>query len=400
MTHSILTGAKLAEFVKQANSSIVTVVGGAHLTAIPERTLEEFPSFDIGVVGEGELTILELCERIRDNLAIDGIKGICHRKNGRIVVEPRRELIKDLDEIPFPARQLVDYRLYKRSHASRGFSRKSINIVEIMTSRGCPNQCTFCAGHLAYGFNVRFRSAENILGEVKECIEKYGITHVSIEDDSFTLKKELVHELCEGFKQLNLTWNCNTRVNYVDKDMLKAMADSGCQKIQFGIESGSPRILKLIRKNIDLEHAKKIVGICREVGIPLVEAAFIIGSHPSETIEDVKMTERVIRDLDPDFIMVAVLCPFPGTEIYREMREKGFLKNEDWSTFILFGEKPSYSTEYFTAEQLVAMQKRILKRFYLRPSYVFNRLRRVRNLGELSYWFGVGVDFMKKVVLG
>lgn len=400
MTHNILTGAKLAEFTKEVDEDIITAVGGSHITAIPKRTLSEFPSFDIGVFGEGELTFKELCDKIKANAVIDGTRGIIHKKNGEIIMEDKRGLIENLDSVPFPSRHLVNYDLYKRSHTSRGFSRKSMNIIEIMTSRGCPNQCTFCAGHLAYGFNVRFRSAENILGEVKEAIKEHGVTHVSIEDDSFTLKKELVHELCQGFKELGLTWNCNTRVNYIDQDMLKEMADSGCQKIQFGVESGSERVLKLVKKGITPDQVRNAVKMARESGIPLIECAFIIGIHPSETWKDIKMTEKLIWELNPDFIMVSVLCPFPGTEIYAEMKERGFLKEEDWSKFILFGERPSYNTEYFTGAQLERIQKSILRRFYLRPKYIWSRISSIKNLGELHYWFGVGIDFMKSVVLG
>lgn len=397
-TPTILNAGKLADIAKSTLQGVTIIVGGPHATAIPERTLEEFPSFDAVCVGEGEETFLEICERVRDRRFLNGTKGIAHRLRGKVKVEGRRPLIKDLDRLPFPARDLVDFNRYKMAHVSRGLSRTFMDIMEIMTSRGCPNQCIFCAGHLNYGFQVRFRSVDNIIEEVKECIKKYGTKHITINDDTFTIHPQL-KEICAKFKELNLTWDCLTRVNIVNKELLQMMVDSGCIRISFGVESGSPRILKLIKKNITVDQVRRAVKWAHEARVKLIDTSFIIGSHPSEDVEDIKMTVDLIKEIKPHFWSLTVLVPFPGTEVNAIMKKKGYLGKENWEEFVMFGKTPTWRTEFFTGEQLEAVQKQAIRETYMRPSYMFQMLSRIRSWNEFKYYSNVGFDFLKNVVV-
>lgn len=397
-TPTVCNANKLAEIAKKVIPDIFIIIGGPHATAIPERTLVEFPAFDAVCIGEGEETFLEVCEHIKFNKSLNGVMGTAHRAYGKIKVEDRRPLIKNLDKLPFPARDLVDFNRYKIAHVSRGLSRKFMNIMEIMTSRGCPNNCIFCAGHLNYGYSLRFRSCENITSEVKECIKKYGTEHITINDDTFTLHPEL-KEVCASFKEMKITWDCLTRVNVVTKDILKMMVDSGCIRICFGVESGSPRILKLIKKNVTVEQIRRAFKWAHEVDVKLIDGAFMVGSHPDEDIEDIRMTVDLINEIKPNFWSFTVLVPFPGTEVYRLMKEKNYLKNENWDNFVMFGKVPSWRTDHFTGEELVRIQKWAMRKTYLRPGYMISVLTRIRGWGEFKYYFNVGTDFLKSVVI-
>ncbi len=397
-TPAIINANKLAEIARRALPGIFIIVGGPHTTAIPERTLEEFPAFDAVCIGEGEDTFLEVCERIRANRFLNGTKGLAHRTRDGIKVEERRSLIQDLDKLPFPARDLVDFNRYKIAHVSRGLSRTFMNIMEIMTSRGCPNSCIFCAGHLNYGHSLRFRSKENILAEVKECIKKYGTEHITINDDTFTLHPQL-EGICASFKELKLTWDCLTRVNVVTKEMLQMMVDSGCIRICFGVESGSPRVLKLIKKNITVDQVRRAFSWAHEAGVKLIDGAFMIGSHPNEDKEDIQMTVDLINEIKPHFWSLTVLVPFPGTEVYRMMKKKGYLKDESWEDFVMFGKTPTWRTDYFTGEELVRIQKWAMRKTYLRLGYMFTMLSKISSWDEFKYYFTVGTDFLKSVVI-
>lgn len=400
MTPTILNAHHLAGIVKQISPETVVIVGGAHPTAIPVKTLEEFPNFDIVVIGEGEITMLELVQRIKKKVSISGIDGIAYRTKQGIKLEKPRSLISNLDSLPFPRRDLIDPSLYIKSHCKRGISRRFLKVSELIVSRGCPYHCIFCATHLSYRTTVRFRSADNVLEEIDECIEKYGTNHFSILDDTFTLNKDLVHQLCEGFRKRGVTWDCDTRVNHVSKNMLQEMANSNCVKVSFGVESGSPKILKLIKKGITIKQVKDAFKWARGAGIKYVEGTFMIGSHPDETREDLKMTMSLIKEINPDIIMIAIGTPYPGTELYEIMKAKDyFIERDNWKSYAFFGEKPSWRTKYFSPEELVNLQKKLLREFYLRPSYMIQRISKIKQLDEFKYWFKMGVDFFTKIII-
>ena len=264
-----------------------------------------------------------------------------------------------------------------------------------MTSRGCPNRCIFCASDIVSGRGVRFRSAGSVKGEIAECVEKYGFNHFSISDDTFALREDRLYEICEEFARRKVTWNCNARVRPMSKKMLIFMARSGCAGITFGVESGSPRILRLIEKNTTSDEVKDAFRWSREAGIRLVEADVIIGSHPSETIDDVEMTKRLLAEISPDIVMVSIIVPYPGTAVYELMRKDGLIFHDKrWDSFVLFGKEPSWRTENFSPRELVRLQREMLMEFYFRPSYIFRMLGKMKTLKEFFYWFRGGRDFL------
>ncbi len=401
MTSSIYNVKRIVSEIKRINKKIITVLGGIHASALPVQTMKEIKDLDYLIFGEGEKTIVELVECIINKKRLNSVNGIVFRKKGKIIKNRPRALIENIDTIPFPARDLLPMELYSKRHVSKGFSRKDIKIIEIITSRGCPNNCIFCASRLNYGHRLRFRSYKNITNEIKECIEKYGITHISIEDDTFTINRNLVVKLCDFFNKKNLTWNCNARVNTVDYDLLKIMVKSGCKKISFGIESGNAEILKKIKKGITLPQTIKTVRNAKKAGIRYVECTFMIGSHIDETLDQVYDTFKLIYKLMPDIIMVSIMCPYPGTEIYKMMVDKKYLdKNPDWSQFSFYGDLKRYKRlTHLTTKQMSRLQHKILKEYYGSPKYILSQLAQIRSLKEIKYFFRMGITFIKEMVL-
>jgi len=401
MTPSIYSVREISKITKDFDKEILTMLGGIHISALPKRTLLELQDIDVGILGEGEITVKEICELKNSNKPIKNVKGtICH-VGKKIKVNKPRELIKDLDDIPFPARHLLKMDNYAKSHVSRGFSRKYIKIAEIMTSRGCPNRCIFCASRINYGLSLRFRSYENIVNEIEHLIKKYHINHVSIEDDTFTINRKLLSRLCGYLRKRKLTWNCNGRVNTVDFELLKLMKKSGCKKICFGVEAGSPKILKLIKKNITLKQVRNAFKWARKAGIRYVECTFILGSHPDETMADINKTKKLIFELMPDFIAVSIITPFPGTEVYHIMNSRGLLeKDSDWSKFTFINNTPSFKRlTYLSSEALIKKQREILKKYYSSPRYMLSQLIKIRSIGEILYFFNLVVSFIGEFIL-
>jgi anaerobic magnesium-protoporphyrin IX monomethyl ester cyclase len=391
MTPTIKKAANIARKIKKKIKTTI-LVGGNHVTALPKETLKEFPSFDIGIVGEGEETLKEICE----NKPLKKIKGITYRRGKRIMVNKRRPPIENLDELPFPARDLIDMKKY-RGASTPGLSREFLNITELYINRGCNwGLCTFCASMLTH-CKFRERSIDNVIAEMKECIKKYGINHFTIDDDTLTTSKKRTLEFCKKVKRLNVTWDCDSRVT-VDKKMLKVMKESGCKKIAFGVESGSQKILQLIKKGITINQIKNAFKWCKEVGIE-TSAFFMIGSHPDETWEDLEMTKKLIKEIKPDYITASIAVPYPGTELRKQMEERNLVFSNDWSTYALYNIKPPWRTSNFTSKQLLEIQKKMVKEFYMKPSYIIKRVLKIHSLGELKYWvkafFGVRKTIFK-----
>lgn len=400
-TFNIIQGSMLAGIVKKHAHDAVTVVGGHHSTALPMETLAEFPDFDAVAVGEGDATVLDMCDNVADKGSLADVKGLALRVSGTALMTPSRELIEDLDTLPYPARHLFAKDLYNKYHATRGISTQNRRTTEIFTSRGCPAKCIFCAVNISYGNRVRLRSVGNVLGEIEECLNKHHYDHIVIQDDAFTLKKARVREFIEGFRRIGLkSWSCDTRVDTVDKELIKEMVDAGCKKISFGVESGSPRILKLIKKNIKIEQVKDAVRWAKEAGLGIVETTFIIGSHPDETYEDVKMTQKLIRDLSPDIASVTSIVPYPGTEVQKLMKEGGLLSDDSWDNFQMLGKKFTWRTNHFTADEIARLQMETINKYYFSFAYAVSRLKKIKNMDDLRYWMKAALDylsFMKKV---
>ncbi|HPQ70170.1 MAG TPA: radical SAM protein [bacterium] len=396
MTPLVKTAARLAGLVKEIDRDIVTIVGGPHVSALPARTLDEFPTFDLGVIGEGELTLADICAAIqRGERTLHGIPGTVYRANGAPDLGPERPMIMNLDDLPFPARDLIDFSLYIGS-SSPGLSSKLRNITELFTSRGCPVRCFFCGSHVTHRNKVRFRSARHVLDEVRECVRTYGVDHFTIDDDTFTYGRERLIEICHGLRELGVSWDCDSRVSNVDEDLLRMMADAGCVKIAFGVESGSPRMLEMIRKRITLAQIEAAFAAARQARI-LSSAFIMIGAHPSETFEEVEQTFRLMLRIKPDFVMVYVAVPYPGTGLYDMLGAEGLIEREDWDEFDIVRGEPVWRTHHFQPADMIRLQRAMYRRIYLRPGFIVRKLRLLRSVDDLRYFSDAFLKFVKYI---
>lgn len=399
MTPGIKSAHKLATIIKQHAPHIITIAGGPHVDALPVESAKEFPNFDIIVYGEAEDTFLELCQRLEKQKSLKGCKGIVYRVKGKIIQEAPRSLIRDLDKLPYAARDIVDFEKYKKAHVERGLSRKFMNIMEFMTSRGCPAKCIFCGSGALKPPTLRFRSLENVLGEIDQCVKTYSTNYVNLIDDTFTLNRPFVEGFCKAMKERSLEWGCLTRVDCVTKEMLQMMVDSGCIRVSFGVESGSPRIMALNGKNVTVDKAEQTFKWAHEVGLRIIDGSFIIGSHPDETFEDVKQTINFIKKIKPTFFSISIICPLPGTAIYNMMKEEGLIFAEDWEKFAYIARTPSWRTRHFSPEELVKLQSYVMRKTYFTPGYLFRLLMHIRSMNELRYFFDIGLASFKQVIL-
>ncbi len=307
---------KLVKILKKMTNDTI-IVGGPHVTVTAKQTLENIKEIDVIVRGEGEKTTTELCRKIEQGKSWGKIKGISYISSGKVISNPNREPIKNLDKIPFPARDLFDNKKYRYSLPIAGL--KS-TVTGIVTSRGCPGKCHFCSGFIMWQGRFRFRSPKNVVDEMEEVLKKYPYYDgFWVFDDNFFADNQRAIDICREIKKrkLKVTWGCSGRADNITDEVAKEMASAGCKIISFGIESGSDKVLKLMNKELNVKTSKKAIKICKKNGI-LPRGTFIFG-YPGETSFDALKTMKIIFNFEPATINYGtnVLC-YPGTVVTRK----------------------------------------------------------------------------------
>lgn len=380
--------------VKKVNNKILTLAGGAHASSNPELILRN-KNVDIVVVGEGELTVLEIAKRFRERKSLRSIKGTAVRVNKKILVNKPREYIDNLDYLE-PAWHLIDFKKYFEHPDSSEVTIRNPSVT-IITSRGCPGNCVFCSVHTVWGRKWRAMSAEKVVSQIEHLYKKYGVRHFRINDDNLTLDKKRVMDICNGIieKKLDIKWDTPSGVALwtLDKEMLKIMKKSGYYRITFGIESGSKETMKYICKNIDLEKTKKLIECCHEIGL-WVASFFIIG-FPFEGLEDIKKTEEYITNSGINFPFVFIAQPYPGTRMYEDFKKEGLL--EEGILEVSNSTITKYHTKNFSAEELNKLRTEIYRKFYLSKiklllnPYRFYKefLSKIKSFEDLKYTFRI-----------
>ena len=323
----------IVDIAKDGFSDRPVILGGPIATTIPQELLEK-SNADFIVMGEGEKTTPALIQAIEQGSDISEIRGIAYKKGKRVIINEPAIPIDNIDKILFPARHLLDMRKYLKNHFENfgykieGFG--DIRSTNLISSRGCPYDCTFCFKDM-WGYKWRGRSAENIIAEMELLNEKYNVNGFHFNDDTFVLDKKRVFEFTSLLNKsgLDVVWNCNGRVNLMQKDMLKAMRGAGCISIAYGIESGNQSILDSMKKNITLSQTKKVVKWTKEIEIKAA-GYFMIGML-GETKETIRDTINFAKELDLDFYGFSITTPLPGTELYRKAMISGLISSNDTS---------------------------------------------------------------------
>lgn len=331
-TTKIAAAFRVAEIAKTLFNNVPVILGGPHVTVKADESLRINPFIDYVVRGEGELSFVQLADALENKKSLNNITGLSYKINGQIHHNPDAEFIQDLDQIPYPAKDLL---INKNTYTSE-------DMGLMMTGRGCPFACTFCSSAGIWKRKTRFRSVQNVIGEIQQIQAEYDTTQFSFKDDTFTVNRKRVLEFCSEIsnKNLKINWECNARVNLIDESLLKEMKSAGCNSIKIGIESGSDRVLKTImKKGITTTQIKQAANLVRKVGIHWT-GYFLMGI-PTETKQEMLQTLNLMLHIKPDFASLSVFEPYPGTELHDMGIEAGYMVNNR-SLYDYYSISPKY----------------------------------------------------------
>ncbi|HKZ88122.1 MAG TPA: radical SAM protein [Candidatus Bathyarchaeia archaeon] len=354
-----------AAAIKEVALSCKVVVGGWHPSYVPESMLDH-PEIDYVVMGEGERAMIELATYIikgEREMVLGAVAGVAYKRGGK-VLKNTPKFISNLDDIPFPARHLLPMHLYERK--MEFLDVEPVDIMSII--RGCPFNCAFCETRKMWGPTCRFFSPQRVVDEIKFMIDKYGSKGIYFINDNFTIRKKETIELCELMKKekLDVQWICDTRADMISPELLAKMKEAGCKTIWFGVESGSPRIMKRINKHITHEQTVEAFKMCRKENLQIA-ASFILGV-PGETIEEMESTLKFAQKLNPDLCQFNVFIAYPDSSLYEEILQSG---NYDKLDDFLLAAK----TGEFDFKKLMEIQRRFHKEFNTSPKRVLWKIR-------------------------
>ncbi|NQT90488.1 MAG: B12-binding domain-containing radical SAM protein [Candidatus Omnitrophica bacterium] len=360
------------EEIKQDYNKPV-IIGGPHMEIFPEETLT-YDCIDYGVIGDGWETLPELLSALNDKKDISEVKGVCFRKDGKVVVTDPRPKHVGLEDVPFPARDLLPNEKYDTVLS------KKRPITTMITTLGCPFRCTYCCTET----KIRSRSAEHIVAEIEECINRYGIKEIEFYDETFTIDKKRMFKVLDLIEEkgLDFLWSIRTRADCVNREMIQRMAKAGCMRINYGIESADEKILESINRDIPPQMIKDAVKWSREAGIT-VFGFFMIGL-PGDTKESIEKTLDLMVELDLDFVQLNKFVPIPKSEIYEDIKRD---TGEDfWRDYTLgkvdLGDFKPYRI-HVSPQELDDYLDKGYKMFYYRPKYIWQKLLSVRSFREL-----------------
>jgi len=363
-TFDITPVKKHLAIIKQVKPDTITVLGGYHPSGDPEGVLRTLPEADFAFTSEVEISFpVFLREIIKQEPNLELVPNLIWRNKGRIAVNPVK-VIDNLDEIPFPAWDLMDPRTYPE--APHGGFFKSFPTAPIIITRGCPMYCTFCSGKSVTTNKIRKRSAENVIAEIKLLKEKYGVNDFLIEDENFTLHRSLVFEFCHQLlaENLAITWSCpsGVRLDTLDLDMLKLMEKSGCYSLAIGVEFGSQRIHDLTNKHLTIEKIKEKTALLLKTGIKIT--GFFMFGIPGETKAEMIQTIKLAKELNIQRAQFNNFMPLPGSALYRQLKKEG-MGSIDYNHF--FVHDVGFVPAGLTRRQMKNLQRRAYLEFYLRP---------------------------------
>jgi radical SAM superfamily enzyme YgiQ (UPF0313 family) len=348
---------------------------------MPELTMRN-PVFDFGIEGEAEIAMPNLLDAISGNGSAREIGGVLFREGDEVVRTGPADVMQ-INDIPLPLRDVLpNDRYFDMTTESR-------HVSSIMTARGCPYKCSFCERYIRGG-HYRMRSADSVVTEIEDLVSRYGCSEVVIYDDTFTANKKRTAEICERILERGLTfqWDCRTRVDCVEPELLALMARAGCSRISFGVESASEDVRGVFRKKITIEQVEQAFEWTRAAGIRIL-GYFMLGA-PGETRESIEKTLALSVQLNPDFAYYSVVVPYPGTDLYDDALEKGLLKSDYWKEYVdsegtLSEPVPMFEHDDVTRQYLLSTLRSAYLRFYLRPGYILRRFRSIKSLSDFIW---------------
>jgi anaerobic magnesium-protoporphyrin IX monomethyl ester cyclase len=374
-----------AAAIKRLSPETFVALLGSHVTFFDEQILAENPAVDAVVRGEFEYTCADLARALDAGDDLGKVLGLTYRRNNAaepgqaIQRNPDRPLFEPLDSMPFPARHIVKDDGYRAGIYSGGHP------TAMVSSRGCPYRCTFCLWpDILYGHKFRARSAKNVVDEIEEAVRVYGHDEIYFDDDTFTIDRQRVMDICRLLNERGLEkeveWIAQCRVDTVDREMLEAMKAANCGYILFGVESGSPQMLKKMKKGITLDKVREAFELTKEVGIK-TQAFFLLGM-PGETQETIRETIGFAKEINASSTQFAVAIPHPGTALYDECKINGWLTSEDWADYT--AESSLIETPWLTAEEVEEARIRAYREYYYRPGFIVGEALKIRRVADIK----------------
>jgi radical SAM superfamily enzyme YgiQ (UPF0313 family) len=359
LTPTIEQAKKPAHLVKKVFPLTTVVMGGYHPTFNHQEILDK-DYVDVVVMGEGEYTLLELVQTLEEGGDLSQVRGIALENQ----VNPPRPLITDMDALPFPARHLLPMDHYKMLNMKTG-------MATMITSRGCPMQCSFCASAALHGPKLRRRSPENVVDEMEHLVRDHDVGIIAFMDDTFTLNHRIVEEICDEIQKrdLEVFWGCTARVDTLSDELLEKMGEAGCITLFLGVESADQQMLDSTSKNITIDKIRQAFQLSQKHKIRTI-ASVVLGM-PGDTKENIKRTVNFVRELNPSYAVFSLATPYPGTRFYKESVEKNLIKVKDWSKYTLIS--PVLDTVDCSLEELRKLQYKAFRNFYLRPGYLLRQ---------------------------
>tara|TARA_B100002003_G_scaffold194245_1_gene183821 strand:- start:255 stop:1703 length:1449 start_codon:yes stop_codon:yes gene_type:complete len=365
---------QLTESLKRLFPKKYIVLGGVHASVFYKEFLTRGKA-DFIVYGEGESTFLELLKTLRNGGSLGKIKGLFFRENDEFVRTGPRPFIENLDILPKEAWDLAPMHLYRLPFHFHSEGNRSL-----ITSRGCPVGCTFCAVH--QGKKIRYQSAHRVVDDFMELVNKYDAKHIHFMDSLFVGNKQRIIEIMERLiaSKNKVSWSCSAHVNFLNRNILKLMKRAGCSMISYGIESGVQELLNNIKKRTSLDKIKEIVGLTNEVGLK-TRGLFMLGL-PGETEEKSLQTIKFALSLPLDSAQFAITTPYPGTELYYQLVKDNKINAMAWERYSAYSaftnSEPIYVPGGMTSSQLKKLQKKALIYFYFRPKQVLEEIKKLR----------------------
>lgn len=383
-TNMIADAADLAGRIKAAFPEMTTIIGGTHVSAMPKETMETFEAFDLGVFGEGELTLHEV---VTAQSPSEKIKGILFRGPDGIVQTEPREFIQDLDTLPYPAYDLLPgfpdlYRPTPNNYSK-------LPVAPLISSRGCPYSCTFC-DRAVFGQKWRSNSIDYTLGLIEHLQSQYHIKEICFYDDIFLIQKKKLYEFIEKkeARNVNIAWSCEGRIDQMDEQMLRDIRNAGCWQINYGIESGSQTILDTFNKKITVAQIRSTLAATRRAG--LHSRAYLIIGAPTETPETLKETRQVIRSVPLSDIHISFFTPLPGAELYSQIiGDTDFENYNEFNQYLV-----SYVAPGVSEKVLTEFMERLYREFYWHPRRLFRYGLMVFNRHKTAHLIKAGLAFM------
>jgi len=385
ITASIKSDLSTADMIKERiDRGIKIGVIGIHGTAVPETCFKISQGLDYVVRGEPEQTVLGVARSLKDGAGVEKVDGISYRSGTGVIHNKDRAFINDLDELPYPAYDLIDRTRYTLPFTGKQF-------LLVTTSRGCPNSCNFCTDHTYYGKKFRKRDPEKIADELAFDNINYGTEDFLFWAEGFTQDMDYAKEIARAIlkRKLGIRWVCNGRVDRVDEEILPLFKEAGCTMIGFGVESGVQEILDRMNKKTKVEQIHRAVGLAKKAGLEVV--AHVMLGYPGETKETARKTIDLVKELDVDFAQFYCAVPFPGSKLYEDAEKEGWLNSPNWRFY-----EQNYSvlnTPFLSGDDAMRLRRKAFLEFYMQPKVVLKTMKKLKSPGAIIRFISMLREF-------